>query len=342
MRAPDFWYEKPGIAAGLLAPVGAALDAAGRLRRAVANPYHAPVPVICVGNLVAGGSGKTPVALSLAEILATRGAKVAIVMRGYGGKLAGPLRVDPEHHDAEAVGDEALLAGAQTMCWVARDRVAGVRAAVADGAEAIILDDGFQNPHVAKDLSLVVVDAASGFGNCRLIPAGPLRERVAAGLARADAVLLVGKEEEPRVSEAESRAPAPTHLPLTRQVSLPRGHGGGVGHERYRFYASASTRSMVSAFPAPKFSRLPASADPRNSSPACAHWAPISSVSAASPTITPIARRNSPRYAATPPAPARGWSRRARIGRGYRLASASVSRCLMSPCAGTTPPRAMR
>jgi tetraacyldisaccharide 4'-kinase len=206
MRAPDFWYAQPGIAAGLLTPVGAAIDAASRLRRAVARPYRAPVPVICIGNLVAGGSGKTPVALSLAGIFAARGTKAAIVMRGYGGKLAGPVRVDPQRHDAEAVGDEALLAATQTACWVARDRAAGVRAAITDGAEAIILDDGFQNPHVAKDLSLVVVDAAAGFGNCRLIPAGPLRERIAAGLARADAVVLVGDGATPAVDRPVLRA----------------------------------------------------------------------------------------------------------------------------------------
>jgi tetraacyldisaccharide 4'-kinase len=200
MRAPDFWYEEPGIAAGLLSPVGAAIDAAGRLRRAVARPYRAPVPVICIGNLVAGGSGKTPVALSLAAICAARGITTAIVMRGYGGKLAGPVRVDPERHNAEAVGDEALLSAVQTTCWIARDRPAGVRAAVADDAETVILDDGFQNPHVAKDLSLVVVDAAAGFGNCRLIPAGPLRERIATGLARADAVVLVGDGVVPAVN----------------------------------------------------------------------------------------------------------------------------------------------
>jgi tetraacyldisaccharide 4'-kinase len=206
MRTPDFWYEEPGIAAELLTPVGAVIDAAGRLRRAVTRPYRAPVPVICVGNLVAGGSGKTPVALSLAEMLAARGIAAAVVMRGYGGKLAGPVRVDPQRHDAEAVGDEALLAAAQTASWLARDRAAGVRAAVADGAEAIILDDGFQNPHVAKDLSLIVVDAAAGFGNCRLIPAGPLRERVAAGLARADAVVLVGDGATPAIDPPILRA----------------------------------------------------------------------------------------------------------------------------------------
>ena len=199
MRPPDFWHEESsgfgGLVAGLLTPVGAALDAAGRLRRAIARPYRAPVPVICVGNLVAGGSGKTPVALSLAAILAGRGIDVAIVMRGYGGRLAGPVRVDPRIHEAEAVGDEALLAAAQTKCWAARDRAAGVRAAGADGSRAIILDDGFQNPHVAKDLSFVVVDAGYGFGNCRLIPAGPLRERIADGFARADAVVLLGDGE---------------------------------------------------------------------------------------------------------------------------------------------------
>jgi tetraacyldisaccharide 4'-kinase len=180
-----------GLVAGLLSPVGAALDAAGRLRRAIAKPYHAPVPVICVGNLVAGGAGKTPVVLSLSEMLRGDGAAPHIVMRGYGGSLARPARVDPVIHDAAAVGDEALLAAAEAPCWVARDRAAGVRAAIEGGARAVVLDDGFQNPSIAKDLSLVVVDAAYGFGNGRLMPAGPLRERIAAGLARADAVVLL-------------------------------------------------------------------------------------------------------------------------------------------------------
>lgn len=192
MRAPDFWSEEPGFLAGLLTPLGAALDAAGRLRRSIARPYRAAVPVICVGNIVAGGSGKTPVALSLASILVARGIGAAIVMRGYGGSLAGPFRVDPRRHDAGAVGDEPLLAAAVAPCWVARDRAAGVVAAIAGGAAAIILDDGFQNPHVAKDLSLVVIDTAYGFGNGRLIPAGPLRERIAAGFARADSLVLIG------------------------------------------------------------------------------------------------------------------------------------------------------
>lgn len=199
MRTPDFWHAPPGsradILAELLSPVGAALDVAGRLRRAIARPYRPPMPVICVGNLVAGGSGKTPVVLSLAVRLAARGIAAAIVMRGYGGRLVGPARVDPHRHDAAAVGDEGLLVAKHAACWVARDRAAGAAAAAADGAMLILFDDGFQNPSVAKDLSLLVVDAAYGFGNGRLLPAGPLREGVASGLARADAIVLIGNAE---------------------------------------------------------------------------------------------------------------------------------------------------
>jgi tetraacyldisaccharide 4'-kinase len=222
MRAPDFWDEAPGLVAGLLSPLGTVFDAAGRLRRAVVRSYRAPVPVICVGNLVAGGSGKTPVVLSLAGILARQGTDAQIVMRGYGGRLAGPLRVDAERHDAADIGDEALLAAARAPCWVARDRAAGVRAAAAAGARAILLDDGFQNPSVAKDLSLIVVDAAYGFGNRRLMPAGPLRERIAAGLARADAIVLIDDD------GGEAANPLGScRLPILRAALVP------VGGERF-------------------------------------------------------------------------------------------------------------
>lgn len=197
MRAPDFWDAPPGLAAGLLAPLGMAWGTAARLRRAVARPYRAPVPVVCVGNLVAGGSGKTPVVLSLIGLLAERAVTAQVVTRGYGGRLAGPLWIDPERHDAAAVGDEALLLAAHAPCWVARDRAAGIRAAAAAGAELVVLDDGFQNPGIDKDLSLLVIDAEYGFGNGRVIPAGPLREPVAAGLARAGAIVLVGDGEPP-------------------------------------------------------------------------------------------------------------------------------------------------
>lgn len=202
MRAPEFWGRPPGIEAALLSPIAAAWSMAGRLRQARARPLRASVPVICVGNLVAGGAGKTPVALALVQALAESGTAAHIVSRGYGGRLAGPARVDPELHDARAVGDEPLMIAAAAPCWVARDRAAGVRAAAAAGACAVILDDGFQNPTVAKDLSLLVVDGGYGFGNDHVMPAGPLREPVAAGLARADAVVLVGEGAAPAAVQA--------------------------------------------------------------------------------------------------------------------------------------------
>ena len=198
--APEFWGRKPTLAADLLLPFGAAFDAAGRLRRALARPLRAPVPVICVGNLVAGGAGKTPVVIALAAWVKSRAVAVHIVTRGYGGHLAGPVRVEPQRHDFAAVGDEALLLAARAPAWVARDRSAGIAAAVEAGAEAILLDDGFQNPSVEKTLALIVVDSAYGFGNGRVMPAGPLRENLRRGLARTDGVvLLAGKGEARRM-----------------------------------------------------------------------------------------------------------------------------------------------
>lgn len=192
MKTPAFWYRPPGPLSLLLSPAGRLYGAAGRLRFMTATPARASVPVLCVGNLVAGGAGKTPVALSLASLLAEHA--VHFVTRGYGGSLHGPERVDPARHDAAAVGDEALLLADARPTWVARDRAAGAAAAARAGAGLVILDDGFQNPHLRKDLSLVVVDGETGFGNGRLVPAGPLREPVARGLSRADAVVLVGKD----------------------------------------------------------------------------------------------------------------------------------------------------
>jgi tetraacyldisaccharide 4'-kinase len=191
---PDFW-ARHGLAQAALEPLAWANAAAGAARRALARPWRASVPVLCVGNVVAGGAGKTPVAMSLARLLARSGARPYLLSRGYGGARVGPLLVDRARHSVAEVGDEALLLAAAAPAIVSRDRVAGARAAIASGARFIVMDDGFQNPGLAKDLSFLVVDGAYGFGNGSLIPAGPLRESVASALARTDWVVRMGDDE---------------------------------------------------------------------------------------------------------------------------------------------------
>ncbi|MFM2130484.1 MAG: hypothetical protein RL477_2030 [Pseudomonadota bacterium] len=193
MKAPEFWREG-GAWPLLLAPAGFLYGLAGRAERAFTRPQKASVPVICIGNLTAGGNGKTPVAIAVAHVLAGAGRIPHFLTRGYGGSAAGPLRVDAKAHGPAEVGDEALLLALSEPTWVARDRVAGAKAAAAAGARTVVLDDGFQDPRLAKDVSLVVADGEAGFGNGRIIPAGPLREDVAGGLRRASALVIVGAD----------------------------------------------------------------------------------------------------------------------------------------------------
>ncbi len=188
MRAPDFW-QNDGLAATLLAPAGWLWSLGARLRAGGAG-QRAPVPVICVGNLTVGGAGKTPVAAAIAQLLP--GAH--FLSKGYGGAEIGPLLVDPHHHDYRQVGDEPLLLAEIAPCWVAKDRVAGAIAAAAAGARCLIMDDGFQDPSLVKDLSLLVVDGHVGFGNGHCMPAGPLREPISLGLRRTDAVIVLGED----------------------------------------------------------------------------------------------------------------------------------------------------
>ncbi len=215
MRAPAFWTgDGAGLWPRLLSPVAAAygIATAQRMRR---PGWHAPVPVICCGNATAGGAGKTTLALDLGQRLAQRGVAVHYLLRGYGGKLKGPTRVDPVAHTSTDVGDEALLLAVERPAWISADRGAGARAAVAVGAQAIVMDDGLQNPTLEKDLSLLVIDGSYGFGNGRMIPAGPLREPVQAAARRAQAAVLIGED------ETGALAQLPEAMPVLRATLAP-------------------------------------------------------------------------------------------------------------------------
>lgn len=192
MRAPLFWSREYGLAARLLRPLEWLWTTITKSRMNNGRWETLDVPVVCVGNINAGGTGKTPSVIALFTLLAQNGVKAHVVSRGYGGSLQGPLLVNERTHTAEQVGDEPLEIAAFGPCWVAKDRAAGAKAAIAAGAKIILLDDGFQNSAIAKTLSIVVVDAEVGFGNGRVIPAGPLREPLASGLMRADVVLSIG------------------------------------------------------------------------------------------------------------------------------------------------------
>lgn len=217
MKSPAFWWRPTSVAATLLSPIGRRVGAitADRMDEPGAR---VGAPVVCVGNFVAGGAGKTPTAIWLARRLAEAGEIPFLLSRGYGGSLAGPVRVDPEAHGAVEVGDEPLLLALAAPTVVARDRVAGAKAAVEAGAGVIVLDDGLQNPSLVKDVALVVVDAAQGVGNGRCLPAGPLRAPLDRQLAHADAVLVIG---EGAAGEAVARLAAAARKPVFRGAIRP-------------------------------------------------------------------------------------------------------------------------
>ena len=202
MRTPAFWGRKNSILARTLAPLGG-ITAAVTARRVAKKGFVPGIPVICVGNAGAGGSGKTIVAL---DLLARLPGRPFALTRGYGGRLTGPVLVGTGH-SARDVGDEALLLAAVAPVVVARDRAAGARLALAEGAGAIVMDDGLQNPGLAKTLSLLVIDGGYGFGNFLLLPAGPLREPVAAAAARCQAAVLIGPDATGAVASLPANLP---------------------------------------------------------------------------------------------------------------------------------------
>jgi tetraacyldisaccharide 4'-kinase len=200
LATPRWWYLRDRgvmpVGRALLTPLSwiwAGVTARRIARMASVDPG---IPVICVGNVTVGGTGKTPVVRAIAHRLAERGRAVHLLSRGYGGNLPGPLCVDPDRHTAAEVGDEPLMLARDFPVWIARDRAEGAKAAAAAGAQVVVMDDGHQNPSVRKALSLVVVDGETRgdewpFGDGRVFPAGPLREPLAVGLARADGVVVL-------------------------------------------------------------------------------------------------------------------------------------------------------
>jgi tetraacyldisaccharide 4'-kinase len=191
MRDPAFWWRPAGLAGRLLSPLGEAYGAVAAWR--MARPGHAiGVPVICIGNLTLGGAGKTPTAIAAAQMLAAAGRRPFLLSRGYGGACSGPVLVDPARHRAAEIGDEPLQLARSAPTVVSRDRVAGAKVACAAGAGSIVMDDGFQNPALAKNRSILVVDGNRGLGNGRVFPAGPLRAPLATQLGRAQALLVIG------------------------------------------------------------------------------------------------------------------------------------------------------
>jgi tetraacyldisaccharide 4'-kinase len=191
MHEPAFWHRPSSMLARLLMPLGAIYGAVAA-RRLAREGFDAGIPVLCVGNYHVGGAGKTPTVLALVNLLRDAGEAPIVLSRGYGGKLHGPVKVDPEQHAAGDVGDEPLMMAQSVAVVVARGRVEGVALARSQGASVILMDDGFQNPAIAKDASLIVIDGDRGLGNGCVFPAGPLRAPLPPQLARTDALIIVG------------------------------------------------------------------------------------------------------------------------------------------------------
>ena len=201
MKAPSFWYPKDPASFGavskrvLLAPLSLLYSFGGRLRHRMTPPERVSVPVICIGNFTAGGAGKTPIAIAVYDLLVAVGETPHFLSRGYGGSETGPTLVDASEHSATVVGDEPLLLAAHGPAWVSANRVEGAFEAERAGATVIVLDDGFQNPGLHKDMSILVVDTGAGIGNGAVMPAGPLREPLADAMPRASAIVALSSGE---------------------------------------------------------------------------------------------------------------------------------------------------
>jgi tetraacyldisaccharide 4'-kinase len=227
MKTPSFWYssDKNSLCATLLSPLAALYTKGDAINRGRSHPQPVASPVICLGNLVAGGSGKTPTAIALMKLIKDRNffLSPAFVTRGYGGKIVGPERVDDTHNQI-FWGDEAILLARHATTYVSANRFEGADAAVFNGADAVLLDDGLQNYDLVKDVSFAVVDGKMGFGNERVIPAGPLRQPLGDGMARADAFILIGDDERDVLSKIPADKPVfRARLQVREPQDLPHG-----------------------------------------------------------------------------------------------------------------------
>lgn len=191
MREPAFWQPPTSWLSRLLMPLGAIYGeiAGSRMAR---KGVAVGIPVLCVGNYHVGGAGKTPTTLALVALLRELGETPVVLSRGYGGRLRGPLRVDADRHQASDVGDEPLMMARGVPVVIARDRVGGAALARSTGASVIVMDDGFQNPAIVKDASIIVIDGDRGLLNGRTFPAGPLRAPLDLQVARTDALVVIG------------------------------------------------------------------------------------------------------------------------------------------------------
>lgn len=244
MRAPHFWSagldpysrEAAPVTRALLTPLAALYGLGVKRKIARARPAHVDIPVVCIGNLTVGGVGKTPLVVAIRDRFAAAGLRAASLSRGYGGRLKGPLRVEPGTHAASDVGDEPLMLAGTGEAWIGANRPDAARAMQAAGVEVIIMDDGHQNPSLTKTLSLVAVDAGAPFGNGHVLPKGPLREPVAFGLSRADVVILLGEAPVPAAVEKSGRPVLRARIRPTGAVpDGPLVAFAGIGHPEKLF-----------------------------------------------------------------------------------------------------------
>lgn len=259
MQAPEFWNHASGrlsapVTRAALEPLSWMYQAGTMARAGAITPFRPAAPVICVGNITMGGTGKTPVSIALIKRLLEKGITAHALSRGYGGKKRGPIKVDLNTDTHHEVGDEALLLARAGTTWVSKTKTAGARAAAQAGADVIIMDDGLQNPTVVKDASLVLIDGTAGLGNGRVFPAGPLREGVRSALRRADAVIVVGGDEnEPQHEVWRKHKPVGVpvlHANLVARGPIPQGPVfafAGIGRPEKFFSALRETGADLKA-----------------------------------------------------------------------------------------------